>query len=253
MIEFTGCVLRAAMECAARPTKERPDYWCSRVRLAAARALDKSVLEATDGVVLMRLTMDKSYDDEAFLTRDIIQRIRPDDRVQVDGLQLEVESETGDFDIRASLLSVPEPALMMNGKNLRQWPDFETIIPKGKRAAASMIGLSSSVIGKVSRACKHLSSAEYPLTLRMEAGGANDPVKLIGRSVFGDAVFCVMPVSIVPEEKGTEAVERAVQAMKDSVPEGAVMTVTAVGKTAVVADKRKSKPDRKKASAGDKE
>lgn len=199
-IEFSGSVLRAALDCAAKPSKDRPEFWCSRVRVAA-RGTKETVVEATDGMMLVQIVMEKSYEGEAYATRDIVSRIRPDDRCQLDGLQLEVESETGDFDIRASLLAVPEQVLEVEGKNLRQWPDFDALIPKGKRSAASMIGLSSELIGKISKASKALSSPEYPLALRMEAGGAQDPVKLVGRSIFGDVVFVVMPMSIIEDEK----------------------------------------------------
>lgn len=206
MIEFSGSVLRAALDCAAKPTKDRPTFWCSRIRVAA-RGTKETVVEATDGIMLVQIVMEKSYEGEAYATRDIVSRIRPDDRCQLDGLQLEVESETGDFDIRASLLAVPEQVLEVGGKNLRQWPDFDALIPKGKRSAASMIGLSSEAIGKISKASKALSSPEFPLALRMEAGGAQDPVKLVGRSIFGDVTFVVMPMSIVADEPQDE--ERA--------------------------------------------
>lgn len=241
MIEFSGCVLKAALESAARPSKDRPEFWCSRVRIAS-RSATETVVEATNGVQLFRLTMEKEFSGEAFATRDVVSRLRPDDRLQLDGLQLEIESESGDFEIRASLLAVPEPALMVDGKNLRQWPDFDSIIPKGKRSAASMIGLSSKVIGVVSRACKMLSTPDNPLTLRMQAGGATDPVKLTGRCLFGDVVFVVMPTSIVLDEPPPpeSVVEEAVEALRASVPEGTAMSISVDGGTpVVVADKRR--------------
>ncbi len=202
-MRITGNILRAAAECAAKPSKDRPEFWCSRVRVAHY-AKKVSVVEATNGIVLVRIELETDHEGEAYVTRDVLSRIKPTDSCEIEGLDLHVEAEDGSVDVRASLLEIPEPVLMVGGKNIRQWPDFDAAIPKGKRAAASMIGLSSAVMGKVSRATKHLSTAEQPLELRMEAGGAAEPLKFHGRAQCGQVTFVVMPVSMVTEESGQE-------------------------------------------------
>lgn len=254
MIEFSGCVLKAAVECAAKPSKDRPTFWCSRVRVGRWSA-EQTVVEATNGVMLMRLTMDKAFDREVYLTRDVVSRIRPADRVQIDGLMLKVDDEDGGFGMHALLLDKPEQTLEVEGRVLRAWPDFDGIIPRGKRYAASMIGLGAEIIGRVSKACRQLSAPDHPLTLRMEAGGAKEPIKLVGKSYFGDVVFLVMPTDIAQEgeevaEALTRAAQKSVEAMQDAVPDGVKLTVVHDGVESVVADKR-SRRSRRKDEFGD--
>jgi len=195
-MEIDGAVLKAAMACAARPSKKWPHFWATMSRLAP-RDAKTSVLEATNGVVLIRLVLQHPQEREAFLPHEVLSRVKSADVVTIEGRELRIE-ESG---LHVDLRDEPAPALAdAKGKQLRVWPDFDAHIPKGRRAAANLIGLSAGVMGAIVRAARLLSSAKDPLILRMEAGGPAEPVKLSGRSSYGEVLFVVMPVSLIPDE-----------------------------------------------------
>lgn len=206
-MEIEGAVLKAALACAARPNKKRPHFWATMLRLAP-RDAKTSLLEATNGVVLVRLVLEHRQECEAFLPHEVVRVIKASDVVSIDGRELEIEESRLHVELKAEAAPALEDS---KGKPMRLWPDFDPIIPKGKRSAASMIGLSAGVMSCVVRAAKLLSTAKDPLLLRMEAGGAADPVKLVGRSRYGETVFVVMPVSLIPDEP---------KKAKDGAPDG---------------------------------
>jgi len=210
-MEIDGFVLKAAQACAARPSKKRPHFWATMARLAP-RGEKSSVLEATNGIVLMRLVLNHPQECEAFLPHEVIARIRGSDVVEIDGRELWIE-ESG---LHVDLKDEPAPSLpsTTGGRPLRVWPDLEKVIPKSKRNAAALIGLSAGVMACVVRAARLLSSAKDPLVLSMECGGPAEPVKLSGRCSYGDVVFAVMPVSLIPDEP------KEPKKAKDGAPDG---------------------------------
>jgi hypothetical protein len=195
-MEIEGYPLKAALACAARPSKKRPHFWATMSRIAP-RDAKTSVLEATNGVVLMRLVLQHPQECEAYLPHEVLSRVKSADVVVIEGRELRIE-ESG---LTVELRDVPAPSLpAADGKNLRLWPDFDGVIPKGKRSAANLVCLSAGVMGCVMRAARLLGTTKDPVILRMEAGGPSDPVKLSGRCSYGELVFAVMPVSLIPEE-----------------------------------------------------
>lgn len=218
-MKLEGAVLLAAKECAARPAKKRPEYWATMVRIAPLD--DKhAVLESTNGRVLMRLTLEHEQKSERFIPHRILKRLRPADVVEIEDFELDVEEAS----IHADLAIEPAPSLANaeTGEKLRVWPDFDLVIPKGARKQGRLIGLRADVVNFVMRASRHLSTNAQPLELVMETGGPTEPVKLSGKSIYGDVVFCVMPwfdgvaVETKKSEDATNA-EKALSMIQDAV------------------------------------
>lgn len=218
-MQIEGSVLLAAKECAAKPAKKRHDYWATMVRLAP---LDEkhSLLESTNGRVLMRLTLEHPQQSERFIPHRILRRIRPADVVEIEDAELDIEEAS----LHADLAIEPAPSLANaeTGEKMRVWPDFDAVIPKGVRKQGRLIGLRADVVNYVMRAARHLSTNAMPLELVMETGGPTDPVKLSGKSIYGEVVFCVMPwfdgtaVEAKKNEDATNA-EKALGMMRDAV------------------------------------
>lgn len=219
-MKLEGAVLLAAKECAAKPAKNRPAYWATMVRIAPLDD-EHALLEATNGRVLMRLTLNHPQPSERFIPHRLLKRLRPADVVEIEDAELDVEEAS----IHADLAIEPAPSLANSAdpeKKIRVWPDFDDVIPKGARKPNLMIGLRADVVNYVMRASKHLGTSDRPLKLVMETGGPQEPVKLAGKSIYGDVVFCVMPwfdgvaVEAKKDEDASNA-EKALSMMQEAV------------------------------------
>lgn len=189
-MKIEGAVLRAALECAAKPTRGDPYRWTTCVRIAPTNG-ERCVVEATDGRVMMRLLLDHECEEEAFIRHETIKRIKGTDEVEISAGMLEVE----DANLRHDFLPL-ETLPDANGTPMRVWPDFSTVIPRGKRTPAPVVAFAPAVMAKVIKSVGHLGT----LALRLEFGGPTEAAKVTAQTCYGPAIYVMMPVELPEEE-----------------------------------------------------
>ena len=189
-MKIEGAVLRAALECAAKPTKKDPHRWTTCVRVAPLGD-EKCLVEATDGRVMMRLVLEHECEAEAFIRHETLKRIKDSDEVEITDGMLEVEEAALRHDF-LPLDTLPDK----DGKPMRVWPDFGHVIPRGTRTPAPAVAFGPNPLTKVLRSVKHLGA----LALRFEIGGPTEAAKVTARCLYGVATYIVMPVELVEDE-----------------------------------------------------
>jgi hypothetical protein len=169
--------------------------------LSKSASTPQTIVESTNGIVLFRLVLPQECDREVFVSREIVQRLKELDEVVISDLEMCVE---GNLQMQVDEQAAPALVDESTGRAMRLWPEFDALIPKGKRAAASLIGVGAPPLSAVVRCAKHLGSKDDPVVLGMAAGGAAEAVKLTSKCVYGDALWLVMPCTIIEEAPAKE-------------------------------------------------
>lgn len=134
---IAGAILHAVASFASRESNRFPALSFVRVRPGAGH---KTILEASDGCRLIRVTVNGNGAADGFISPDVAKSVKGGDAVRIEGTEVRIYSAKTGLETRADY--APKPGA---------WPDVESCIPEEPTTfptiSASRFGTRSNILG----------------------------------------------------------------------------------------------------------